>query len=84
MLKGALAASLLAMVAGGLTGCGDDPAACPPSVGQGEKCSTTLSCTESGGQACFCKNGAWDCNTPGPRDLSVPDLAMHDLRPAVD
>jgi hypothetical protein len=83
MITRMLLASVLAIGAGSFAGCGDDTADCPASVGQGVACSTTLTCF-SGAMTCACKSGAWDCNTPGPRDLAVPDLSMHDMTPSAD
>ena len=68
---------LVALLLAGASGCGDDTADCPSSVGQGVACSTTLTCFQ-GAQTCACKSGAWDCNTPVV-DMRIPDLSVRDM-----
>ena len=79
-----LLASVLAVGAGSLAGCGDS---CPSQFSG--YCSTEgLTCTASG-LTCTCTTGDWSCNEtnyPPVRDLSaaVHDLSMPDLAPQSD
>jgi hypothetical protein len=67
MIRSALLASVLAIVA---AGCGDDVADCPSAVAQGTSCTSAgLSCF-SGSNECTCTGGAWQCKPP---DMSIVD-----------
>ncbi|MGZ3440815.1 MAG: hypothetical protein ACXVDD_14930 [Polyangia bacterium] len=71
-----LLASVLAIGAGSIAGCGD-MADCPAAVAQGTSCTSNgLSCFQ-GADTCTCSGGAWSCKLG---DAAVPDLAAHDLR----
>src|SRR4051794_23105209 len=79
-ITSALFASVLAIVAGSVAGC-DDTTDCPAAVSAGGSCTTAgLSCF-AGAMQCTCTNGTRACKTP---DMSVPHLAMHDMRPPID
>jgi hypothetical protein len=75
-----LLASVLALGAGLLAGCGDAAADCPDSVVQGESCSVGagLHC-ENATQTCSCESNVWQCTSIDFHDVVRDFSTVHDL-----
>jgi len=71
-----LLASVLAIGAGSLAGCGDTD--CPSAITPGDSCSAAgLGCS-IGSEYCTCLDGRWACMDDLP-DTVIRDMARHDL-----
>lgn len=81
MITAMLLASVLAIGAGSIAGCGETD--CPATVSAQSSCSSEgLSCF-AGPASCTCVQGRWACVDDLPLRLT-PDLSMRDLAPPVD